>query len=154
MAIEIVVFPIKNGDFPWQNVCSPEGNPCQLSLVKQCQAWKKQCQPSRPKATCFQTCQANFTWIWLQPSHLSAEPNLSWTAMEPIWYLVRSSSEPPGVLLFGLRTTQWVVENARGVGNILVPPVARWTIKWMNFGPSLVDLSFNKSQVNGRSSGS
>lgn len=46
--------------------------------------------------------------------HLSAEPNLSWTAMEPIWYLVRSSSEPPGVLLFGLRTTQWVVENGRG----------------------------------------
>ena len=27
MAIEIVDFPIKNGDFPWQNVSSPEGNP-------------------------------------------------------------------------------------------------------------------------------
>ena len=26
MAIEIVSFPIKNGDFPWQNVSSPEGN--------------------------------------------------------------------------------------------------------------------------------
>ena len=26
MAIEIVHFPIKNGDFPWQNVSSPEGN--------------------------------------------------------------------------------------------------------------------------------
>ena len=26
MAIEIVDFPIKNGDFPWQNVRSPEGN--------------------------------------------------------------------------------------------------------------------------------
>ena len=26
MAIEIVDFPIKNGDFPWQNVSSPEGN--------------------------------------------------------------------------------------------------------------------------------
>ena len=25
MAIEIVDFPIKNGDFPWQNVSSPEG---------------------------------------------------------------------------------------------------------------------------------
>ena len=25
MAIEIVVFPIKNGDFPWQTVSSPEG---------------------------------------------------------------------------------------------------------------------------------
>ena len=25
MAIEIVEFPIKNGDFPWQNVSSPEG---------------------------------------------------------------------------------------------------------------------------------
>ena len=25
MAIEIVDFPIKNCDFPWQNVCSPEG---------------------------------------------------------------------------------------------------------------------------------
>ena len=27
MAIEIVDFPIKNGDVPWQNVSSPEGNP-------------------------------------------------------------------------------------------------------------------------------
>ena len=26
MAIEIVDFPMKNGDFPWQNVSSPEGN--------------------------------------------------------------------------------------------------------------------------------
>ena len=26
MAIEIVSFPIKNGDFPWQNVSSPEGS--------------------------------------------------------------------------------------------------------------------------------
>ena len=26
MAIEIVDFPIKNGDFPWQNVSSSEGN--------------------------------------------------------------------------------------------------------------------------------
>ena len=26
MAIEIVVFPMKNGDFPWQNVSSPEGS--------------------------------------------------------------------------------------------------------------------------------
>ena len=26
MAIEIVDVPIKNGDFPWQNVSSPEGN--------------------------------------------------------------------------------------------------------------------------------
>ena len=25
MAIEIVDFPIKDGDFPWQNVSSPEG---------------------------------------------------------------------------------------------------------------------------------
>ena len=25
MAIEIVDFPIKKGDFPWQNVSSPEG---------------------------------------------------------------------------------------------------------------------------------
>ena len=25
MAIEIVDFPIKNGDFPWQNASSPEG---------------------------------------------------------------------------------------------------------------------------------
>ena len=25
MAIEIVDFPIENGDFPWQNVSSPEG---------------------------------------------------------------------------------------------------------------------------------
>ena len=25
MAIEIVDFPIKNGDFPWQNVSSPDG---------------------------------------------------------------------------------------------------------------------------------
>ena len=25
MAIEIVDFPSKNGDFPWQNVSSPEG---------------------------------------------------------------------------------------------------------------------------------
>ena len=25
IAIEIVDFPIKNGDFPWQNVSSPEG---------------------------------------------------------------------------------------------------------------------------------
>ena len=26
MTIEIVSFPIKNGDFPWQNVSLPEGN--------------------------------------------------------------------------------------------------------------------------------
>ena len=26
MAIEIVDFPMANGDFPWQNVSSPEGN--------------------------------------------------------------------------------------------------------------------------------
>ena len=26
MAIEIVDFPIQHGDFPWQNVSSPEGN--------------------------------------------------------------------------------------------------------------------------------
>ena len=26
MAIEIVDFPIQNGDFPWQTVSSPEGN--------------------------------------------------------------------------------------------------------------------------------
>ena len=26
MAIEIVDFPIEHGDFPWQNVSSPEGN--------------------------------------------------------------------------------------------------------------------------------
>ena len=25
MAVEIVDFPMKNGDFPWQNVSSPEG---------------------------------------------------------------------------------------------------------------------------------
>ena len=25
MAIEIVDFPIEHGDFPWQNVSSPEG---------------------------------------------------------------------------------------------------------------------------------
>ena len=31
MAIEIVVVPIKNGDFPWQNVSLPEGNPHELS---------------------------------------------------------------------------------------------------------------------------
>ena len=24
--VEIVDFPMKNGDFPWQNVSSPEGN--------------------------------------------------------------------------------------------------------------------------------
>ena len=27
MAIDIVDFPNKNGDFPWQNVSSPEGKP-------------------------------------------------------------------------------------------------------------------------------
>ena len=26
MAIEIVDVPIQNGDFPWQNASSPEGN--------------------------------------------------------------------------------------------------------------------------------
>ena len=30
MAIEIVRFPIKNGDVPWQNVSSPEGTPYQM----------------------------------------------------------------------------------------------------------------------------
>ena len=34
MAIEIVDFPIKNGDFPWQNVSSPEGiDPLQKHAV-------------------------------------------------------------------------------------------------------------------------
>ena len=32
MAIEIVDFPIKNGDFPWQNVSSPEGNMSVLTM--------------------------------------------------------------------------------------------------------------------------
>ena len=36
MAIEIVDFPIKNGDFPWQNVSSPEGKyPRTLDLEAQ-----------------------------------------------------------------------------------------------------------------------
>ena len=36
MAIEIVDFPIKNGDFPWQNVSSPEGNRHQRSPLPRC----------------------------------------------------------------------------------------------------------------------
>ena len=33
MAIEIVDFPTKNGDFPWQNVSSPEGKlGCQCAM--------------------------------------------------------------------------------------------------------------------------
>ena len=32
MAIEIVDFPIKNGDFPWQNVSSPEGS-CSIVML-------------------------------------------------------------------------------------------------------------------------
>ena len=35
MAIEIVDFPIKNGDFPWQNVSSPEG----IKGVKHQKSW-------------------------------------------------------------------------------------------------------------------
>ena len=35
MAIEIVDFPIKNGDFPWQNVSSPEGNDLSRSRARQ-----------------------------------------------------------------------------------------------------------------------
>ena len=31
MAIEIVDFPIKNGDFPLQNVSSPEGKHAKMS---------------------------------------------------------------------------------------------------------------------------
>ena len=27
-------FPIKNGDFPWQNVSSPEGKPIQQTIVR------------------------------------------------------------------------------------------------------------------------
>ena len=34
MAIEIVDFPIKHGDFPWQNVSSPEGK-------TMCYVWKE-----------------------------------------------------------------------------------------------------------------
>ena len=33
MAIEIVDFPIKNGDFPWQTVSSPEGK-CQTAISR------------------------------------------------------------------------------------------------------------------------
>ena len=33
MAIEIVDFPMKNGDFPWQNVSSPEGNICSIDAA-------------------------------------------------------------------------------------------------------------------------
>ena len=33
MAIEIVDFPIKNGDFPWQNVSSPEGIDDRLYVI-------------------------------------------------------------------------------------------------------------------------
>ena len=36
MAIEIVDFPIKNGDFPWQNVSSPEGISIFISLPISC----------------------------------------------------------------------------------------------------------------------
>ena len=43
MAIEIVDFPIKKGDFPWQNVSSPEGkarklveNPTKISKSGGC----------------------------------------------------------------------------------------------------------------------
>ena len=32
MAIFLVDFPMKNGDFPWQNVCSPEGKAYVLGL--------------------------------------------------------------------------------------------------------------------------
>ena len=34
MAIEIVDFPIKNGDFPWQNVSSPEGTLAYIGHAK------------------------------------------------------------------------------------------------------------------------
>ena len=34
MAIEIVDFPIKHGDFPWQNVSSPEGIPNEIAIEK------------------------------------------------------------------------------------------------------------------------
>ena len=34
MAIEIVDFPIKNGDFPWQNVSSPEGTQIDEHLLR------------------------------------------------------------------------------------------------------------------------
>ena len=33
MAIEIVDFPMKNGDFPWQHVSSPEGNHPQQQIL-------------------------------------------------------------------------------------------------------------------------
>ena len=32
MAIEIVDFPMKNGDFPWQNVSSPEGKLWKITI--------------------------------------------------------------------------------------------------------------------------
>ena len=34
MAIEIVDFPMKNGDFPWQNVSSPEGSSFSWGIPK------------------------------------------------------------------------------------------------------------------------
>ena len=40
MAIEIVDFPIKNGDFPWQNVSSPEGRFPTQHLIKPKKTWQ------------------------------------------------------------------------------------------------------------------
>ena len=34
MAIEIVDFPIKHGDFPWQNVSSPEGSWFRFKIIQ------------------------------------------------------------------------------------------------------------------------
>ena len=46
MAIEIVDFPIQNGDFPWQNVSSPDGIKA-LNQLTDAEVWGESWRLSR-----------------------------------------------------------------------------------------------------------
>ena len=63
MAIEIVDFPMKNGDFPWQHVSSPEGKPAQSSFEwrrhSRVRAWAWSC--CHPVAASQKLCQSRGT---------------------------------------------------------------------------------------------
>ena len=122
---------------------STNDNRCQLLLVKQCQPmldvkmwcyWStnvkhsNQCQPSRPKATGFQTCQAHLLdLVAAISSECRAKPKLNSDGADLISceIFVRTSRG----------CSFWASNNSVDCWKwqgweILGPPVVRWTIKW------------------------
>ena len=92
MAIEIVDFPIKNCDFPWQNVSSPEGtrktwrfkplSTCFFLNINSCVEWNHLAGPTTVKPRFFknrrQRCrQRKRRSAWVQPPVALVWPSYS-----------------------------------------------------------------------------